>query len=830
MKSRTRELHVGTFNVRGLTKDEKKANLATDMERYKVDVCCLQETKIKTGCDTGDKKYRLICLPTKNEHYGMGFMIRRKWMKYVHKVWKENDRIAVLQLKSTTTKEDKKKEKTNKINNKNKVNITKNDGLKTTVQITKKKIIESWKSTKRKMKMKFAKVKKKPRQLITIINVYGPHSEITRKKPEEAEVLYDKIEEVLKKTKKGTALTVIAGDFNSEIGRRTEDDTCIGKYSSGKRNNNGEEMINFCERNELQITNTCFQHSQRHRTTWEQTQIHKRTNELKHIRKTLDYIMIPKQYNHILQDSRSYQGTLTYSDHRLLKTRMKIKWYEIYGKVNKKREKKEKYNTQMLVHNPEKQEEYRNMIDEKLNEQETNVTWTTLTTIVKSTAKEVVGVQSSTNVNQEEYSKEVEELSKLQRDIRTQIQCTDKVDFVKKLRTKRNKIKKQIKTVLKSIRERNIDAIVKEIDEAPNDMKMYKSVQKIRKPKEKKNIVVHDDEGRNIVNEEEKYKAVKEHFYNQLYDRNVEEIMQFIGKPRPLKRKITPEEVDKVLRWMNNNRATGEDGIPVELLKYAPYSLKVAIAKILNQIFEEHKETINVGKSILQPIPKPGKPEGPKKNLRPINLLNVIRKVLSSITLSRINAATDKHISNTQSAYRTGRSTMDVVWAHRFICAKAQLYKDLEIKIVGIDMSSAFDTIHRKNLMDELEKILDEDEQRMCRLLLSKTTITIKFGNHEPETVPTNIGSPQGDGSSGKFFNVEFENALRILRTKMNQDEPSIEHSYAIRTSLPPEMEYADDSDFIFESDEKSDKLKLIVKDTLAERNLQVNDDKLKTH
>ena len=506
---------------------------------------------------------------------------------------------------------------------------------------------------------------------------------------------------------------------------------------------------------------------------------------------------------------------------------MKIKWYEVYSKINKKRETKDKYNTHALAHNEEKQKEYKDTIEERLRIRHgPPPTWNELKTIVKSTAKETVVTQTSTIVNQEEYREKIEKWSRIQKDIHIQIQNTNNTNKVRKLRGKRNRIIKNIRNELKAMRERIIDGIINEIDNAPDDVKMYKSIQKLRKPKSNKNIVVHDDEGKNIVNEDEQYKAVKDHFHKQLYDENAEEIQQFVGEPRPLNRKITKEEVKKALMRMSNNRATGEDGIPVELLKYGPDVLIENITRILNGIFEEHEETINVGKSILQPIPKPGKPEGPKKNLRPINLLNVIRKVMSIITLNRINSATDEHISNTQSAYRKGRSTTDVVWAHRFICAKTQMYQNIEIEIVGIDMSSAFDTIRRKNLMDELENILGEDEQRMCRLLLSKTTITIKFGNHEPETVSTNVGSPQGDGSSGKFFNIEFENALRLLRAKMNENEPAIEHSYAMRSSLPTEMEYADDSDFPFEDHAKSQRLQLIVKETLGERNLIVNEDK----
>ena len=42
-------------------------------------------------------------------------------------------------------------------------------------------------------------------------------------------------------------------------------------------------------------------------------------------------------------------------------------------------------------------------------------------------------------------------------------------------------------------------------------------------------------------------------------------------------------------------------------------------------------------------------------------------------------------------------------------------------------MSSAFDTIIREELVYILEQILHEDELRMCRLLLSNTTLDIKI-------------------------------------------------------------------------------------------------------
>ena len=91
-------------------------------------------------------------------------------------------------------------------------------------------------------------------------------------------------------------------------------------------------------------------------------------------------------------------------------------------------------------------------------------------------------------------------------------------------------------------------------------------------------------------------------------------------------------------------------------------------------------------------------------------------------------------------------------------------------------------------------------EQRMCRLFLSNTTISIEFGNYDLETVEPNIGSRQGDTISGPFFNIEFENALRSSRERMNKARSQVTYANSEKSSLPTDLEYANDSDFPFES------------------------------
>ena len=105
-----------------------------------------------------------------------------------------------------------------------------------------------------------------------------------------------------------------------------------------------------------------------------------------------------------------------------------------------------------------------------------------------------------------------------------------------------------------------------------------------------------------------------------------------------------------------------------------------------------HNEDLELGLGILILLQKPGKPCGPAKNIRPIVLLPLLRKIVSLFTLDRIRRPIDAYLSQSHSAYRKGRSASDIVWAHRWLIAKVSKYRVM-LHILGIDMSRAFDTI-----------------------------------------------------------------------------------------------------------------------------------------
>jgi hypothetical protein len=124
--------------------------------------------------------------------------------------------------------------------------------------------------------------------------------------------------------------------------------------------------------------------------------------------------------------------------------------------------------------------------------------------------------------------------------------------------------------------------------------------------------------------------------------------------------------------------------------------------------------------------------------------------------------------------------------------------KELTIYITGLNLSTAFSTIKRDELLAILEMIVGQDEVRMIRLLLSNTSLEIKMNSVMPERFESNVGSPQGNVISGVLFNIYLEDALRREQTTQNQMDTNIEHGYAKKqesSSLPTELCYADDAD-----------------------------------
>ena len=267
---------------------------------------------------------------------------------------------------------------------------------------------------------------------------------------------------------------------------------------------------------------------------------------------------------------------------------------------------------------------------------------------------------------------------------------------------------------------------------------------------------------------------------------------------------------------LKNNKSPGPDKLPAELFKYAPDSLFTYLAELYTMCVETGQH-LTLGSGELIPLQKPGKPRGPGSSLRPIVLLNALRKVLSLVVLARITPRVQAYVSQMQSGFRPNRSTTDVVWAHRWIAARCQ-HLQSSISILGIDMSRAFDTISRRKLVNVLRSFLEPDEVRLVQLLVSDTTLSARIKNTQSRPFATTSGTPQGDSLSPVLFIIYLETALRHVFSCI-PPRPNLD----ITLNLPPSLGYADDVDFVSTSSEYLDSILPIVGDCLADWDLKVN-------
>ena len=116
-------------------------------------------------------------------------MVSPKWTNNIHRFWRVNGRLSVLQLQSDKSKQRKiEGEKYSSLLVGNKLIVRKSEPVD---------------------------------HMVNIINVYAPTSDKVEKNSTEIESLYGEVEKLLTKFRKlKSSVTFIAGDFNSKVGKR----------------------------------------------------------------------------------------------------------------------------------------------------------------------------------------------------------------------------------------------------------------------------------------------------------------------------------------------------------------------------------------------------------------------------------------------------------------------------------------------------------------------------------------------------------------------------------------------------------------------------------
>ena len=777
-------MKIASFNVQGLNNKYKQRILADDFIHMDVDIMAIQETKIQ-----------------KQEHINIkasdGTPLTLYNSGHPSRSWKG---VAIL--------------------------------VKDSIKISFKPISE---------RICIAQIKNGDSKL-NLMSVYSPTNDETVKKPDQTDMFYNKINSVINGINKRDTF-IIGGDFNARTKtQRTDDDPdeVVGRYARNNINENGRKLVDFCKMNKLMLTNTMFKHKPSQQVTWESA-MYPKGERRNPYRFQIDYIAVRKQASGLkIIDSRAYNGLSITSDHKPVI--MKLKSHHATTEEIKPRRKKLNLEDLQIKEVKEKYQEKINTSLQSLPAEQRNK-WEVIGSVVKDAAEEIVGFQ---NKEKEYKNPKIIEASEKQKKIACEINsCTDAAKRLQ-LKKERNRLLTQLHTELKNEENERLKRRLQPLltngdasDMNGDSRNMFNVVKELKRSKPKRKLVMKKDNGMLTTDEAEQAEIIAEHFKTIFY-KGAEQYRTIT--PQKMKIPFTGDDVYNGVARIWNNRCAGIDDVYAELIKYAPESVHKHIAEILNKMAETGQPPREINLGILNPLEKSKLKIGEKENIRPIILLSVLRKILSNIMMQRIRDRLDQKIPNSQSAYRSGRSGTEHVFAAKITVERTLAEKDGEIHIIMLDMSKAFDSINRKTLLEDLSEIIDEDELHIIQLMLN-VNLTVRCGDKLSKEFKTDTGGPQGDSSSANEFTFYLSKALlkyynlrettKVVKHHhlgdhqyyQQTDEHMEDHQYnkKAKKGFEIDLQYADDLSELNTNLLDIDHLKAYLPQILKERDLILN-------
>ena len=128
------------------------------------------------------------------------------------------------------------------------------------------------------------------------------------------------------------------------------------------------------------------------------------------------------------------------------------------------------------------------------------------------------------------------------------------------------------------------------------------------------------------------------------------------------------------LESITMNKASGGDGIPVELFQILKDNAVKALHSICQQIWKTQQWPQNWKRSVFIPIPKKGNAKG-CSNYRTIALISHASKVILKILPVRLQQYVNHELRDVQAGFRKGRGTRDQIANIHWIMEKAREFQ-----------------------------------------------------------------------------------------------------------------------------------------------------------
>ena len=163
---------------------------------------------------------------------------------------------------------------------------------------------------------------------------------------------------------------------------------------------------------------------------------------------------------------------------------------------------------------------------------------------------------------------------------------------------------------------------------------------------------------------------------------------------------LEPDILECEVKWavesITTNKASGGDGIPIELFKILKDDAVKVLDSICQQIWKTEQWTQDWKRSVFIPIAKKGNAKE-CSNCCTIALISHASKVMLKILQARLLQYVNHELPDVQAGFRKGRGTRDQIANIRWIIEKVREFQK-KISFCFIDYAKAFDCVDHNKL------------------------------------------------------------------------------------------------------------------------------------
>lgn len=210
-----------------------------------------------------------------------------------------------------------------------------------------------------------------------------------------------------------------------------------------------------------------------------------------------------------------------------------------------------------------------------------------------------------------------------------------------------------------------------------------------------------------------------------------------------------PNEIVEIINKIKNKYCSGDDGIPVNIMKYCADEIKGVISHIVNNSLKFGIFPKNLKLALIKPIYKKGD-DTCFESYRPISILSSFSKIFEHVMCERLLTFMKECnlFNDSQHGYLEGRSVQTALY--QFTERVIGLLEEDKLGLgLFVDLASAYDCLFRPFLLIKLEKlgirgsakdwIASYLSERSQRVSIVKNGKDVKS-----DIIESNYGVPQG--------------------------------------------------------------------------------------